>query len=1441
VDKSILSVKNTFLTKYFYLYNNYRSENMKNPYTHIISIILYCLLLIQPTHSQNNIASEYIFSSISIDDGLPLNFIDDILKDSHGFIWLSTQGGGLTRYDGYEFVSFNVNSKPASLKSNFIRKACEDNYRRLWIASNNGVDIIDLKTMTSIILKSDNKLLEEILNTSTNSIFKDYMGSIWFLTTSRIIKLSFDEKGNIKNICTTEKSTDSYFTSIKSIDNEVWVGNNGHICRMSKNESGNLSTHRLESIPSPGTGTYISAILKKDKNIWFGTENGLYKYDTDSKKLKVYTHNPHDNTSISQNIVTELSVTSDGTLVAGTLRGLNFYNETTDKFEQISHFDKENTLNNDFINCILPDKNNLWIGTEAGGLNKMTQRKLAVRNYYHSPDNKGSLSANPVNAIHEDNEGNLWVGTVEGGLNLKHKGEEHFIHYTAESGLLNHNSVSALEQDSNNNLWVGTWGGGITTLDINKAPKVIYKFTDVTFNYIGCLKYDPINNGMWIGTNRNIYFYDIESAQMLNPLDNKLTRNIMGTLGCTVIDGNKLWIGTSEGLIVIDLNSRNNSDSKFKADFFRSEEQSINQLFLKNITSLYQSKDKSIWLGSNGYGIHRLIPEGNRYKAESYTTVQGLANNTVLGILEDSQGLIWISTGRGISSYNRDTNRFANYTKNDGLINDQFYWNASYISPTNQNLYFGSMYGLTELDGSNQYAVSEQKKVTFTKLHILNRPVWADGNSYIKQDIAYTKHIDLHEKDKLFSIEFSALDYDNPSTVMYSYRLLGFDDKWIDVDANRRFASYTNLQPGNYRLQVRCMSKAYAWSDDVSELEIVVHPFFYKTTWFISLCLLLVIIAAVQFYRWRVNTLKKQKQVLHKKVEERTKELEEQKKLLEEQAIELKLQNNILFTQKEKISSQQKQIIGMSKKVQEAMADRMSFFTNITHEFRTPITLIIGPIERALKLSSNPKVIEQLQFVARNSKHLLSLVNQLMDFRKVESDKVTINPIMGNILKSVDEILIPFESFANERNIAIRKLYRLNQPYIIFDEEAIRKLITNLLSNAIKFTPDNGVVTLYISSLTNIKTSKDKIYICVSDSGIGIKNEDINRIFNRFYQSKGNDRYPIYGQSGTGIGLYLCKNIVELLGGKIYAKNNHARGASFRIILPLLNEDSIESANITEDYSLPIIIQEKREQNKNTSGRQKMTLLVVEDNADMRKYISSILSDYYRVEEVENGQEALNILKSKSIDFIISDLMMPVMDGLELSQKVKADFSISHIPFLMLTAKTSLETQISSYKIGVDEFLAKPFDDELLLARINNILESRKVYQRKFSLDMNPDELNIAEESRDDKFLRKAVDIVKNNYKNTEYEVSNFVEDMGVSKSLLNSKMQMLTGQSAGNFIRNYRLNIAKELIIKSQGKMNISEVAFEVGFNDPKYFTRCFTKHYGIAPSMVNKDNGDK
>ena len=629
-----------------------------------------------------------------------------------------------------------------------------------------------------------------------------------------------------------------------------------------------------------------------------------------------------------------------------------------------------------------------------------------------------------------------------------------------------------------------------------------------------------------------------------------------------------------------------------------------------------------------------------------------------------------------------------------------------------------------------------------------------------------------------------------------------------------------------------------AEKENITELQITIQPYFYKTTWFTLIVIVLVAFAAWQFYQWRIRSLKEQKEKLRLKVEQRTHELERQKELLEEQTEELSRQNQILKQQNEKITRQKAQLTKMTRKIQELTLDKIAFFTNITHEFRTPITLIMGPIERALKLSYNPQVIEQLHFVERNSKYLLSLVNQLMDFRKVESDKLEIVKTRNNFLKFANELIVPFEVFAKERNITLKRYYRMSSPEISYDEEAMHKVLTNLLSNAIKFTPNGGNVSLFIALLPSAASGKLTLYICISDTGGGIPDEDINKIFNRFYQSQGQTKYPMYGQAGSGIGLYLCKRIVQMHGGEIHAQNNHTTGCSLRILLPVTSENS--TMKTIAESTPQLTVADGTVQASESTGKG-LSILVVEDNADMRGYIRSILRDKYNVLEAAHGEEALTILNSHAVDFIISDLMMPVMDGIELSRRVKENFTISHIPFLMLTAKTSQESRLESYRTGVDEYLLKPFDETLLLTRIENILENRKRYQKKFAIAMDIDTLNMEEESGDKKFLNRIMDVVKENYKNSYFEVSDFCEAAGVSKSLLNKKLQSLIGQSAGQFIRNYRLNIARELLLKNRENknMNIAEIAYEVGFNDPKYFTRCFTKYFNTTPSSLLNEEG--
>lgn len=1414
-------------------------------------LIIYSVLFFAGWKSvlaQEGFANRYNITYVTMNEGLPHNFIDDLYKDSRGFLWISTAGGGVSRYDGYEFVNYNPNTPDCKLKSNFIINVCEDSAQRLWMVSEGGTDIIDLATLKPTVPGDAKGVLKNILNQPAVHVMKDSKGCIWLHCANKLNRIVFNEKGDVEMVSTLDPVVlNGPNIALQDIDEDgkIWVGINGEILKVDWDPQGKLAAIPIAECLKFEPGTYISDFLMKENEVWISTDRGLFRYNKSGNIVKRYKHEPGNPRSLSQNYLTDLSITNDKQLIIATLRGVDIYNPMTDDFECLASGDLQNgssnMLNSNFINCILSEEDHIWFGTETGGINMLNPRRLSIRNYQYNKENPSSLSYNPVNAIYEDKYGSLWVGTVEGGLNRKEHGSEKFTHFTRDRGGLSHNSVSALTASPDDHLWIGTWGGGINLLDL-KVPRQVLKVISSQTNsgfpidFVGSLTYDPINKGIWIGANQGLYFYEPETGAISAPLADRVAENIHGCIGSIIDKEGKLWIGCMEGVYIIDLHSRS-AAGEFEYRHLNYKLDDPDSRLIEKITCFYETKDGTLWLGSNGYGIYkRATNEQGKEVFVSYSTPQGLSNNSVRGILEDGNGHLWIGTNNGLSCYHPEENRFINYTLQDGLIDTQFYWNASCRS-TQGLLYFGSVGGLVAIENNRPAISLPAAKVRFTRLRIGNEEILPESE-YLPEDIAITTELRLHEKEKSFSLEFSALNFEPGNTATYSYRLLGFDDKWVQVSGNRRFASYTNLPPGDYTLQVKYTPDRESEGENVTELRITIVPYFYKTVWFILLIIIFVLVSVWQFYQWRIRTLKRQKEYLHRTVEERTHELEQQKHLLENQTEELSRQNQMLIRQNEKITRQKTQLIRMSRKVQELTLDKISFFTNITHEFRTPITLIIGPIERALKLSYNPQVIEQLHFVERNSKYLLSLVNQLMDFRKVESGKLEIVKTRGNFLKFIDSLITPFEVFAGERNIVLKRYYRMETPEILYDEEAMRKVVTNLLSNAIKFTPNGGTVSLYISSLSSGEGGKESLYICIGDTGPGIPEEDLNRIFNRFYQSRNQVKYPVYGQAGTGIGLYLCKRIVQMHGGEIKVRNKRLSGCSFRLLLPLQREEEKDDKLIIIDSDDSSI--HAASPSETPKKKEALTILVVEDNVDMRGYIRSILREQYNVLEAANGEEALHILNSNPVDFIVSDLMMPVMDGIELSRRVKETFTISHIPFLMLTARTSQEARLESYRMGVDEYLLKPFDETLLLTRIQNILENRKRYQRKFTLDMDVDVLNMEEESGDKKFLNQVMEVIKENYKNSYFEVSDFSEAVGVSKSLLNKKLQSLIGQSAGQFIRNYRLNIARELILKNREtkNMNIAEIAYEVGFNDPKYFTRCFTKYFNATPSsLLNKE----
>lgn len=1405
----------------------------------------------------------YKISYLTADDGLSRNLVEHIYRDSHGFIWIST-GKGLNRYDAYEFIQFNSRSTENPLKSDNVFCVEEDKWGDLWIGTENGLfirnyvsgKIINADLKTNSTLKFTGKYI--------NFIKSDDQGDIWIGYENGLVKLHFDANNQIETREIFNSSSPA--KAVVQFNGSIFAATENEVFRLIKQSDGKYNKVSADERLNQPVGL-VNVMYSDNDFIWIGTANGLYKYEPTSETLILYQTNLANNQSLTSNYITDICKNHDGSkLLIGTLIGLNIYDYRTDTFEHITSESNPSglKLNNNFISCIFVDENTIWIGTEKGGINLLTPDFNLFNNFVHSPENPASLSKNPVNSIYEDESGNLWVGTVEGGLNLRKKGATTFQHFYSQLGndnTLSHNSVSTICRDFNGDYWFGTWGRGINRVWAkDKDNPVFQRFyhsesdrNTILNDFVAAMVSDVKNRGLWVGTRNGLDFLDLETERVLHILDYlPANEHIRFITGMYIDKKQRLWLGTGNGLYCIYLDKTNLKQNRISYKHFHYELTNPSSGVIEKINCILETKEGKLWFGSNGNGIYRMNEKGSKVSFENFDESIGLLDNVVYGILEDDAGKIWLSTDKGLCVYDPNQESFRSYTSADGLISNQFYWDA-FFKGSDGKLYFGSVAGFTSFDPLKTTPVLNKNKASITRIKVLNNDIYPNNEINVDRYLEFENNnlvkIRLKEAEKAFSVEFSALFYYLPDKIKYAYRLKGFDNDWKEVTSDRRFANFTNIKSGNYELEIKCTNADGSWSDQITTIEIKVIPPFYKTWWFILLFAALIVYIVYSYYMYRISSLKKQEIHLRQLVEERTLEIELQKKKLEEQALQLQSnvkvlidhqdevsrQNEMLIKQNHKITHQKEELEKLTLKLEEATIDKIGFFTNITHEFRTPITLILGPVERSLKLSTNPKVLEQLHIVRRNSKLLLSLINQLMDFRKIESGKMELIKTQQNFVGFLDDIIMPFEDMGKDRGIIFKKQYRINPPEFMFDRDNMQKVLGNLLSNAIKFTPEHGQINIIASTYFDKSDQKEKLYVAVKDTGKGVPEEEKERIFERFYQSKQNIAYSGTGQSGTGIGLYLCKQIIELHNGKIEVLNQHTGGSCFRFIIPI--ERRLSTLVSLDGKPMEMIVASHPDEPdtiNNQISKGNPVLLIVEDNSDMRQYIRSILSSSYNVLEASNGLVGIEVTNRYQPDLIISDIMMPEMDGLEFCKRVKSNFATSHIPIILLTAKSSTDTQIESFHQGADAFLVKPFDEDLLKAIIGNMSEKRKRLQMSFAENMDTKVLNFDDESLDKKFMDKVLKITKENYTSPEFDVTEFIDAMGISRSLLHKKLTNLAGQSASRFIRIYRLNIARELIIKNRAShtLNISEIAYEVGFNDPKYFTRCFTKHFGIQPS---------
>lgn len=875
--------------------------------TRYILSLIAALFITLSSFAQGSLPSRFNVSYLNMAAGMPNNFADDIFQDSYGFVWISTHGGGLVRYDGFNYMNFNLGSSGISLRSNSCRNVYEDHFKRLWIAFEEGPQVLDLKTMQSVIPPCENEKVEAQLNKALKNLctrmYCDAKGNVWMVSFNLLTRISFNEKGEVNRVLSISypyKAPDLGLCDVYR-NGTVVMCNNGVVSEFSV-QNNRLAAKNISSMFLPLDYRYAGAVISYHGKIWLGTNRGLYNSAKQEFHASGTVH------SLQHEVVTSLAITEDDKLLVGTLCGVDIID---DKTGTIEHWNcsSVNPLSSNFVNSLLAKDGQIWVGTETGGITKLAPRQLQLEFFKHDAANPASLSPNAVNAMYAAPDGTLWVGTVEGGLNALAPDSRNFTHYTMANSGLPHNSVSTLAADNWGNLWIGTWGTGIAVMNLQQPGRIIPLVVDAKhqpfLNFAGVLVYDPINDGMWLGTNDGLFFYDLKRQQLIEPFRGCL--NVRGCIGSLITRDGKLLMGCVQGMVEINLKSRIPGKGDFAVKYHQYKLDDPKSGVIDKILSFCLAKDGKIWLGSNGYGLYcyNYNKEGKTY-VKSFTTNNGLANNTVKGIVEDNQGMLWIATDNGLSIFNPKTETFSNYSRKDGLLSSQFYFNGA-IRDAKGKIYLGTDEGLMAVTGVN-HAVHNAARLRFTELLVDNQSVFA-GSDYLDDDISIAKRLCIHESDKSFTIFFSALNYGNDSQGVYLYRMKGYENDWVQLQPGQHSVRYSTLPAGSYQFEVKYIPSFDSDKEQVISVDIKVTPYFWKSWWFVSLMVIAFIAFLLYIYTSRLEKMREREvEELYRPIEAALKDSDEPGKLQSRIQMILENQKRYQDSQKKSIEADRKQV-----------------------------------------------------------------------------------------------------------------------------------------------------------------------------------------------------------------------------------------------------------------------------------------------------------------------------------------------------------------------------------------------------------------------------------------------------------------------------------------------------------------------------------------------------
>ncbi len=1316
-------------------------------------IALFCLIGLSLSFESLAQTSDYYFRNMAVEDGLSQNMVYSILQDKTGFIWFGTLDG-LNRYDGLKFKIFKKDNKnDQSIGSNKIFSLLQDTNDEIWVGTANGIYIYSPQRESFSRFE-----ITTINGERVQGVVRD---------------LKKDKKGNI------------------------WIGvqDKGVFCYSNQEE---MKMYSLKN-------TNIRKIdFDTDNNVWIATYGkGLLKLNPESSEVKEFLIDQEKKNVFENDINTILSFNSNYLLVGTVNKGVLRFDLHTEKFTPF--LEKGQDDSPFFVRCMIKTENQeIWIGTEEG-IFIYDLRSMKYINIRHIHNDPYSLSDNAIHSLFQDREGGIWIGTFFGGVSYFNYSFSHFEKYYPIIGKnsISGKSISEFCKDDKGNIWIGTEDAGLNKF--NPLTKVFTQ-SPVASNNIHSLLYD--DNQLWVGTfSDGLYVMDLQTQKIVSYKNGASSNSIKDDNIYSIYkdSSGRIWIGSMTGLQYY--NEKSDNFIRVREDLIKNQVNDILEDYKgilwfatigngilsydrfsekwqhypspvdisngdpgQSVICLLQDKKNRLWIGTEGAGISVFNRDTNSFST-AITSSGGLPNDVIYKLIEDERGYIWGSTNKGIFRLDPENKDVVVYSHSNGLLGDQFNYKSGFKDYTGK-IYFGGVKGFVAFMPNNLGINEYVPPIVLNSFQIQNKEVsLTEKKSPLNSSIMYTGSVSIPYNTSVFSIGFAALSYIYPNGNKYAYKLEGRDREWIQADQVQQ-VNYADLSPGNYVFKVIGANSDGVWNEAGASLQIIILPPWYRTIW--AYLLYIGVISFLVYYSIH-NFVRKTKR--------------RNARLLRE------LENT---------------------KEKELYAAKIEFFTHITHEIRTPLSLIKIPLEDVMKETDryNPNW-DNFTIIRRNVNRLLKLVNELMDFRKTESQGLSLNFVKTDVVDIIKNTIRRFKPSIDSKHIKFDAVFSIESLYADIDREVFTKILSNLFSNALKYS---------FHAIEVIFTHSEKSFeIQIGNDGDKIPDQFVEKIFEPFFKLNKNIQ-------GTGIGLAFVKSLVELHKGKIYCDNAKMDRTVFVMTLPINQEYSIGIDHEEEQTDRMDNTQDDRSKSEVLHTKKPTpTILTVEDNEEFQQLLYKQLSKKFHVLQGQNGLEALDIMDKENVDVVICDIMMPVMDGLEFCKTLKENLKYSHIPVILLTAKTNIESKIEGINYGADEYIEKPYSIDYLIARIDNLLENRRKIKEAFRNSPELAYQSITYSKADEAFIQKLIHIIHSNLDEPNLNIDKLAEEMAVSRSTLYRKVNNISELSPNDFILLIRLKKAAELI--KENKYQINEIAYMVGFSSPNYFSKCFFKQFGVLP----------